>query len=218
MIDAILPGTVVVAEVTPPVVGGALLSPEETAVTCAVATRRQEYTSGRACARHALRLLGVPPVPIPLGERGEPGWPDGIVGSITHCAGYCACAVARTDDVIGVGIDAEPHTPLPKPVLGEVASEEERIMLQHLATTKPGVHWDRVLFSAKESVYKVWFPLARRWLGFEDASLSVDARVGTFSARLLVPGPTVPSGELRSLTGRWTVRQGLVLTAMTLLR
>ena len=48
------------------------------------------------------------------------------------------------------------------------------------------VHWDRVLFSAKESIYKAWFPLTGRWLGFEEASLSIDPAAGTFAARLHV--------------------------------
>jgi 4'-phosphopantetheinyl transferase EntD len=53
----------------------------------------------------------------------------------------------------------------------------------------PGVHWDRLLFSAKESVYKAWFPLAKRWLGFEEAVVTVDASTETFVAQLLVSGP-----------------------------
>jgi 4'-phosphopantetheinyl transferase EntD len=40
----------------------------------------------------------------------------------------------------------------------------ERAMLRDLAATAPGPCWDRLLFSAKESVYKAWFPPAGRWL------------------------------------------------------
>src|SRR5262249_33599292 len=61
--------------------------------------------------------------------------------------------------------------------------------------------WDRLLFSAKESVYKAWFPLARRWLGFEEADVTLDP-AGRFTARLLVPGP------VSGFTGRWTVHNG----------
>lgn len=56
---------------------------------------RCEFVTGRACARRALARLGVEPVPVPSGDRGEPFWPDGIVGSITHCDEYRACAAAR---------------------------------------------------------------------------------------------------------------------------
>ena len=78
------------------------------------------------------------------------------------------------------------------------------------------MHWDRLLFSAKESVYKAWFPLAQRWLGFEDAIVAVDRGFGTFTARLLVPGPRPGGRELSGFSGRWLIREGLILTAIAL--
>ncbi len=84
------------------------------------------------------------------------------------------------------------------------------------------MHWDRLLFSAKESVYKAWFPLARRWLGFEDAALlfvpgAGAGRVGTFTADLLVdPLPVVAGRPVRTLHGRYAVAGGLLGTAITL--
>ena len=78
----------------------------------------------------------------------------------------------------------------------------------------PGVSWDRLLFSIKESVYKAWFPLARSWLGFEDASVAIDRARGTFSASLLVPGPTVGGRKLDGFTGRWLAADGLLLSAI----
>jgi 4'-phosphopantetheinyl transferase EntD len=195
----------------------ALFPEEELAVGRAVEKRRREFVTARACARGALAQLGWPPVAIPTGARGEPRWPAGVVGSITHCAGYRACAVARTEDLATVGIDAEPNQPLPDGVLGEIACAEEREMLRELARLEPSVRWDRLLFSAKEAVYKAWFPLAGRWLGFEDAAVSVDRARGAFEARLLVAGPLVGGDRLRSLEGRFLVRDGLVLTAVALL-
>jgi 4'-phosphopantetheinyl transferase EntD len=62
-------------------------------------------------------------------------------------------------------------------------------------------------------VYKAWFPLAGRWLGFEDAVVTVDPSEGSFSARLLVSGPLLADGQLTAFSGRWLVRDGLVLTA-----
>jgi 4'-phosphopantetheinyl transferase EntD len=76
------------------------------------------------------------------------------------------------------------------------------------------VSWDRLLFCAKESVYKAWFPLAQRWLGFEDAELAIDRSSESFSARLLVPGPTLHGAELRELSGRWLIADGLLLSAI----
>ena len=76
------------------------------------------------------------------------------------------------------------------------------------------MHWDRLLFSAKESVYKAWFPLAARWLGFEDVSVEIDARAGAFAARILLPVPVAGDGLPREFFGRWRVGEGLMLTAI----
>ena len=47
-------------------------------------------------------------------------------------------------------------------------------MLAALARAVPLTHWGRLLFSAKEAVYKAWYPLTGRWLGFEEARLTID--------------------------------------------
>ncbi|MFF3645100.1 4'-phosphopantetheinyl transferase [Streptomyces sp. NPDC002564] len=195
----------------------AVLFPEEAAVVAnAVAKRRDEFTTVRHCARTALARIGVPPAPILPGQRGAPGWPDGVVGSMTHCAGYRAAVVARAGEVTSVGIDAEPGEPLRDPdVLNLVADETERAALAALGARHRATPWDRLLFSAKESVYKTWFPLTGRWLGFEDARVELDP-AGTFTARLLVEGPVVAGAELKEFSGRWIVRNGIAATAIVL--
>jgi 4'-phosphopantetheinyl transferase EntD len=183
----------------------------------AVESRRREFITARRCAREALRRLGRPPVPIRPGERREPQWPPGVVGSITHCAGYRGVAVAPATDIAAVGIDAEPHLPLPDGVLDAVTANGDAEQLTGLARQHPATHWDRLLFSAKESVYKAWFPLTRRWLGFEDASLTIDPGTRAFTARIHVPGTRRDGGrELTELHGRYLVTAGLVLTAVTI--
>jgi 4'-phosphopantetheinyl transferase EntD len=89
-----------------------MLSIEAAAVEGAVAERR-EFGTVRHCARKALLRIGVPPVPVLPDVDGAPRWPVGVVGSMTHCAGYRAAAVARSSELCSVGIDAEPHAPLP---------------------------------------------------------------------------------------------------------
>jgi len=161
-----------------------------------------------------MRQLGLPPAAILPGERGAPRWPDGVVGSMTHCDGYRAAAVARAGDVASIGIDAERRGPLPDGVRGLIARDEEVAKLDELASADPRLPWDMVLFSAKESVYKAWFPLTLRWLDFAEASVTIDAGLGTFAARLLVPGPVVAGRTLSAFDGRWLARDGLVLTAI----
>jgi len=213
MIEAILP-TVAVTVTTRAELDRPLFPEEEAALGLAVEKRRREFTTVRACARQALARLGLPEVGIPTGEQGEPLWPAGVVGSLTHCDGYRACALAQAGDLLTIGIDAEPNAPLPSGLLPDIARPEEIPELLELARLAPETHWDRLLFSAKESVYKAWFPLAKRWLGFEDATLAIDPNAGTFSARLLVPGPLVDGRQLTGFTGRWAARDGLVATAI----
>ncbi|GHH84861.1 4'-phosphopantetheinyl transferase [Streptomyces sulfonofaciens] len=235
MIEEILPEGKVAAEAAFsdfPAEPGLGLFPEEAALVArAVPQRRLEFATVRLCARRALGRLGVPPAPLLWGRRGAPAWPHGIVGSLTHCAGFRAAAVARGEDVASLGIDAEPDKPLPDGVLDAIALRREVIRLRELNDCHPGVCWDRLLFSAKESVYKTWFPLTGRELDFDEAEIRIDPTpdtvsedsplgscTGGFTARLLVPPPTVGGQELTSFSGRWLVRRGLVVTGIALVR
>jgi 4'-phosphopantetheinyl transferase EntD len=194
---------------------GVELFPEELELLAkSVEKRRKEFTTGRFCARAALAQLGFPPVPVLPGPKREPVWPDGVVGSITHCTGYRAAAVARTTDFRSIGIDAEPNAPTPKGVVEAIAVPGELTRLDGLRAASDKVSWDRLLFSAKESVYKAWFPLTRLWLGFEDADVTIDPDAGTFSARILVEAPIVHGEPLVGFTGRWLVRDGFVITSI----
>lgn len=214
MIAGVVPAGVVVADARGPLPGEALLPEEEPLVARAVEKRRSEFTTVRTCARIALGELGIAPVAVLSGPKREPLWPAGIVGSLTHCDGYRAAAVARSGEVASIGIDAEPHLALPDGILPRVSLPGER---HHLRGLPPGVHWDRLLFSAKESVYKTWFPLARTWLGFEEARLEFrpgpDPVRGEFVATLLAEG--MP-GSVDTLHGRYAVGEGLLVTAITL--
>lgn len=216
MLERILPASAAVAASPADILDAALFPEEQIVVERAVEKRRREFITARACARNALAQLGWSPVAIPPGPRGEPLWPAGIVGSITHCEGYRACAVARSGDLATLGVDAEPNRSLPDGLLGDIALPGERERLRELARQVPEVHSDRLLFSIKEAIYKAWFPLTERWLGFEDAEVSIDVQQRAFSARLLVQGPVLNGCELTGLCGRWLVEDGLVLAAIAL--
>jgi 4'-phosphopantetheinyl transferase EntD len=219
VLSSLLPAEVAVAETFGDPDDAALFAGEEAAIARAVDKRRREYITTRHCARLAMARLGVAPTAIGTGGNREPLWPAGLVGSMTHCDGYRAAAVARAVDVPGVGVDAEPHGALPAGVVDTIARPDELPMLEALAAARPQVWWDRLLFSAKESVYKAWFPVAERWLGFEDASLAVDlgevredgSFTGGFTVRIHLGG-----APLTRMAGRWLVESGFVVTAITL--
>ena len=209
---------------------GATLYPEEEALVArAVEKRRREFTTVRVCARAAMEKLGVAPEPILRGAFGAPRWPAGLIGSMTHCQGYGAAALARAGDLASIGIDAEQHERLPEEGLAAVVLATEVERLAGLAAAHPSVHWERVLFSAKESVYKAWFPLTGQWLDFSEADIEIftdpasgarpgagdEVRSGHFRAELLVPGPLVGGAQVGSFDGRWAVRGSLLATVVT---
>ncbi|MFD9093328.1 4'-phosphopantetheinyl transferase [Streptomyces collinus] len=222
MLAGLLPEGVVVAELFGSVGEVELFPQEAEAVAGAVEKRRREFGTVRLCARRALARLGVAPRPlVPSGSgpgwaRRAPRWPEGVVGSMTHCAGYHAAAVAPLASVASLGVDGEPDEPVPEGVRELITLPEERTVLDRLGAAHPGVHWDRLLFSAKESVYKAWFPLTGRWLDFDQCVITPDPERGTFSAVLKVPGPVVGGVRLGRFEGRWRGGHGLVVTALVI--
>ena len=216
MLEMILPAEVESQECFGEPPGGFLFPEEEQIIARAVAVRRREYATVRSCARSCLNRLGYPPVPILPGVGGAPTWPAGVQGSMTHCAGYAAAAVGPVPQISAIGIDAEPDVPLPDGVLDLIATAAERDSLA-VAGMEPGSpNWDRLLFSAKEAVYKAWFPLAGEWLDHQQAEIIFDPRDGTFAALLSRDGLIVNGHHVRRLHGGWIRDQGILLTAVVL--
>jgi 4'-phosphopantetheinyl transferase EntD len=139
------------------------------------------YALGRAAARDALRDLGLVPVAIERGGSGEPLWPHGIVGAITHSGDVAMALVGWRRDYAGLGIDVEQLSPGLSAEAARLVwtADEERMLADAPAS------WRTMLFSAKESIFKALFPIERVWLGFNDAELTFDAPRRVFMARLL---------------------------------
>jgi 4'-phosphopantetheinyl transferase EntD len=215
LIAGLLPPAVASSESigSPPGDVPGLFPAEEAALRTAGPRRRAEFAAGRSCARAALAALGVPAGVILPGPAGQPQWPAGVTGSITHCAGYQACAVARTTGVAAIGIDAEPDAALPAGLIGKVATSRERAWISRHAAAPPGVCWDRLLFSAKEAAGKLWYPLTGRWPGFHDVAIG-PAAAGTFTVSLPGLDPAAGDRAVTRMTGRWLAAGGLIVTAI----
>ena len=194
-----------------------LLPPELELVEGASAARLAEFAAGRHCARLALasldpRLAGVP---VLRDVRGAPEWPSGVVGSITHCAGWTGAVVARSRGswlgrgVTGIGLDAEPIAPLPAGVVEVVASAEERAALARLAAGQPGIPWDTLLFSAKEATYKAWYPLTGSVVGHDAVRVELSP-TGGFTAVASADDATGRPTTLK-VHGRWRVGPRVVV-------
>jgi 4'-phosphopantetheinyl transferase EntD len=223
MIADVLPAGAVAAESFGPPGDRELLPAEAAVIATADPVRRSEFAAGRAVARAALARLPAVAGPVLPGPAGEPRWPDGVVGSITHCAGYRACAVAWARDVAAIGIDAEPCLALADGLLTAVAGDAERVWLAELSAAGPGIPWDRVLFSAKESVYKAWHPRTGERPGLRGMTVRI-CPAGTFAADL--PGGSAASASPHpgvsaarppvAAQGRWLVSSGLIVTAASI--
>ena len=216
MIWRILPSYVVSVDAFEDAVDGVLFPDEAAVVEHAVEKRRREFTTGRVCARKALQRLGRPAAPLLPGPHGEPQWPSGTVGSITHCHGYRGVAVGETARAASIGIDAEPNEPLPDTLLDSISLPRERADVAKLERNYPGVRWDRLLFCAKEATYKTWYTFTGAWLGFDAAEIHLEPRewTGTFTARFLGDAPEFDGVAIREFSGRWMLGRELLLTAI----
>lgn len=185
----------------------AMLHPAElVCVRDASLGRRREFAAGRECARRAVALLGVAAGPLPADADGAPLWPPGVVGSITHKGAYRAAAVARASDLAGLGIDAEHDAPLPRGVLGRIASADEIAHVERLRAVDASVHWDRVLFSAKEAVVKSLGSREGPSLDLARATVTLEPITGSFSAK-----PTGAAPDARTTRGRWACDSRLIV-------
>ena len=180
----LLPAQAVLVEATPAMWDHGLFAEEESLIRQSVQKRRREFTAGRNAARAALAQFGFAPAAIPVGEKREPIFPPGISGSITHTLDYCAVAVIRRGEVLSLGIDAELNEPLAGEVRRLIVSPDEESDLQ---AALGGVACDgaKLAFSLKEAFYKAFFQQARMFLDFREAFVSVDARRGEFTLRVL---------------------------------
>jgi len=193
-----------------------LFEVEESSLSQPTEVRRREFSAGRAAARRALALLGSKPVAIPQGPDRVPQWPPDIVGSITHCRGFCAAVVGRGALILGLGIDAEGAAPLEPELEALICRKEERRHHSHLPEIED-VHWPKLVFSAKEAFYKCIYPRERQFLDFLDVTVRfavTGEREGSFETAVLRSGlePVILTGRVH---GRWRIEDGIILTGAT---
>ncbi|HEX6751378.1 MAG TPA: 4'-phosphopantetheinyl transferase superfamily protein [Longimicrobium sp.] len=149
---------------------------ERQAVARAVPQRVREFSTGRRCARAALSALGLPHRAIPVGANREPVWAKGYVGTISHSREICLAVAARTDDVPALGADLDSIEPLSPELRGLICTVEE--LRAAPAWSGGGIDPYKVIFSAKEALYKALYPHARRFIDFLEVGIRLDVAVG----------------------------------------
>jgi len=187
---------------------------EEAAIERAVEKRKREFRAGRECARRALNGLGLADEPIPVLPNRGPGWPEAVVGAITHCRGFAGAVAAWRRDYEGVGLDAELVEPLRASLSRLICTDAEVRWMTDLEPPS-GTDWVKVIFSAKEAVYKCIGPLVGRWVGFREVTLDIDPARRAF--KVVAGDQRVPGVlDIDRIEGRYAVAGGLVISAALL--
>jgi 4'-phosphopantetheinyl transferase EntD len=148
----------------------ALLAEEAPAFAASIAPVRRASGAARIVARELLARLGYARCALPKASTGAPIWPAGIIGSLTHDARVAIAAVGRSRDIGGVGIDVEPAECLPPDLLDMVATPRE------LRKIGDDPYHGRLLFVAKEAVYKAVFPIDGIFLDHHDVEVDLADR------------------------------------------
>ncbi|HKS63846.1 MAG TPA: 4'-phosphopantetheinyl transferase superfamily protein [Xanthobacteraceae bacterium] len=148
----------------------ALLGEEAVSIASTVVGARRASGAARIVARALLAQLGHPRAPLPKSASGAPAWPAGIAGSLAHDDEVAVAAVGRQRDIGSVGIDVEPAVMLPPDMLELIATPTE------LGKIADDPLRGKLLFAAKEAVYKAVYPLERVFLEFRDIEVDLGRR------------------------------------------
>jgi 4'-phosphopantetheinyl transferase EntD len=148
----------------------ALLAEEEHSMASPRIDVRRASGAARIVGRALLARLGHADCAVPRSPSGAPLWPTGVIGSFAHDERVAVAAVALCRDVAAVGIDVEPAEWLPPGMLDMVATPQEQRGLGD------DPYRERLLFAAKEAVYKAVYPLDRIFLDFHDIEVDLAAR------------------------------------------
>lgn len=159
-----------------------VLYPEERIyINNAVNKRIQEFSTGRYCARRAMKRANVKSQAIPMRKDGCPIWPTGVVGSITHTRNYVAAAVGQNNKIDAIGIDVERIDPtISESVWSIVCSPEELQIIKQQPIDQRN-RYAFALFSAKESTAKCIYSKYGVKKGLIDIPITLNLRHGTFS-------------------------------------
>jgi len=193
-----------------------LLHPEEEVISASFSSskRRAEFSLGRYCARRALSKFELESVPILRNtENRGPYWPKSVRGSITHSEGFAAAAVGLAKDVSGIGIDLESLSRVVDfNIRRHVCVDKEREFLESLPTEQAN-RYLRIIFSAKESIFKCFFPISQTYLYFQDAEIIIDENNSEFSFSLSKACTGITSAGFQHY-GRFSIMDDLLLTSI----
>lgn len=175
----------------------------------ALPKRKNEYSTGRWLAHRALIELQFPTTNLLSGKHREPLWPQGIIGSIAHSERLAVVLVSSNPQLAGLGIDLELMGRLDEGLVDSILTERERRRCSNMDPT--------LMFSAKEAVYKLLFPILGEYVDFQDVELNIDSAKLTFTVSYVGPNSACrciegAMGSYQVIDGHWLTQVGLSTT------
>jgi 4'-phosphopantetheinyl transferase EntD len=149
------------------------LLPEEAEAIGPLVESRRASGAARMVTGPLLAELGHAATALPKQASGAPAWPAGIVGSLAHDTRVAVAAVAKSHDFAALGIDVEPAEDLAPDLLDLVTTPAERVKLAD------DPFRGKLLFAAKEAVYKAVYPLDGIVLDYHDIEVDLIGRKAT---------------------------------------
>jgi 4'-phosphopantetheinyl transferase EntD len=216
---SIFPGDVAVAIATSEMYAQMPLDLEAGFIKTAGEKRRREFVAGRAAARCAISKLRHFGEAIPINPDRTPQWPDGFLGSISHCDRFCAAAVGTTDKFLGIGFDAETNVAIEQPVLKLIFAPQEVAHLAALPQDR-GIAWEKTGFSAKEAFYKCHYPRTKQFLNFHDVGIRFEPAQQQAEGGFVITVREHKAGLQAdaSYAGKFVVQGGIICTSIVLPR
>jgi 4'-phosphopantetheinyl transferase EntD len=210
-LGALFPAGVIAVELTAAAPRAVLTTSELNFISHCAQKRIDDFARGRACAHRGMHELGLGEFSLLAGEKREPLWPPGIVGSITHTTGFAAAVVARRIEIESLGIDCEVVDSVDADLWERICTPAEQEFLGQLPEAQARQQ-AALIFAAKEAFYKCQFPLSHEWVGFED--VSIEAAAGSYR---IVPQVRLPVAAewVATLAGRYQFRGPWVVTGVT---
>lgn len=173
-----------------------VLDREEFGILSPRACRRKqlEFASGRAAAHFALNQIGFSnPFPILRGPKGEPLWPERIAGSITHCYPWSVAVAVKCPNLPTIGVDLETTERVQGTDISELVCGDTELDWVHSGNSLKRL---AMIFSAKEAVYKAFYPRCKRYIDFKDVELTWVAAQSCFQGEFLASfGPDLSRGQ-----------------------
>jgi 4'-phosphopantetheinyl transferase EntD len=151
---------------------------EASIIASASIKRKLEFSSGRYCAKKLLEQYNHTNISILPGQNREPVWPDGIIGSISHCKDLCGAVINKRTEIHSIGFDIENIKQTRNDIGRIVCTPEEKQWIKQ-QNQYPYNILVLLIFSLKESVYKCIYQYKQIKIGFKDCIVIPDFSTNT---------------------------------------